>query len=94
MHLESYQRQLTDYIRGKCNDKPFANADVYQRLLQKNIISFLHDNRPDLVEVLGGDFDNFVLEFFKNHQCKTPFFYKIIDEFLLFCNSQANKEKK
>lgn len=92
MHLRDYQQQLTDYIRGIGDDKPFANADVYQRLLRKNITNFIKDNRPELAEVLGDDFDDFVLEFFKEWQCKTPFFYQIMDEFVLFCQHKSKGE--
>ena len=78
MDLESYQKSLTSYIRGRSEQKTFERADVYRRLFQGNMIAFLKDNKPEVSVALGDDFDEFVLEFYKSWESKTPFFYNII----------------
>ncbi|SMN16134.1 hypothetical protein CRYPA_22 [uncultured Candidatus Thioglobus sp.] len=90
MGLEDYQRSLTDYIRGRSKQKPFERSDVYRRLFQGNMVSFLKDNKSEIHDALGEDFDGFALEFYKSWESKTPFFYNISDEFLSNANTNIN----
>ncbi|CAC9603198.1 hypothetical protein [uncultured Gammaproteobacteria bacterium] len=92
MGLEDYQRSLTDYIRGRSEQKPFERADVYRRLFQGNMVSFLKDNKSEIHDALGEDFDGFVLEFYKSWESKTPFFYNISDEFLSYCKTVSTQQ--
>lgn len=93
MDLESYQKSLTSYIRGQSEQKTFDRADVYRRLFQGNMITFLKDNKPEISDALGDDFDEFVLKFYKSWSSKTPFFYNIGDEFLSYCKLVSQQEK-
>jgi uncharacterized protein len=94
--FKAKQLEFTRYIRDPV--KNTAPADVkpermamYRELIFNNIESFLAGNFPVIRKILD-DWQWFQLtqDFFLKHECKTPYFSEIAEEFLYFLENERS----
>lgn len=69
-------------------EKAFSDApgmSIYRELFFNNICGFIDGAFPVCAEIVGGEhWTRLSREFFQTHQCETPLFLKISEEFLDF----------
>jgi hypothetical protein len=84
------QKQFSDNIRDPENSPPISGIEarrlkIYQELFFNNVEGFASGAFPVLKELLSEkDWLFLVREFFHTHQCETPYFLEISEEFLSF----------
>lgn len=90
------QREFTDYIRDPARNpapsdvKPERMA-MYRELVFNNIESFLSGNFPVIRKLLDDpQWFDLVQEFFSKHECKTPYFSEIAEEFLNYLENERS----
>lgn len=105
---EKLQNALTSHIRNggqvaydQSGGLPIQQRrlQVYRSLFYNNLESFLGGVFPICKKVLGEEvWHQLMLDFLKNHQCKTPLFHEMGQEFLAFLKtpdeiSEANRKQ-
>ncbi len=90
MSLETVQRQLASHIRdpdkvaGPQGIEP-RRLKIYQDLFYKNIENFIANGFPILRSLIDDEpWHQMVRDFMVHHQCHTPYFLEISQEFLLY----------
>lgn len=94
--FKSKQLEFTRYIRDPATNP--APADVkpermamYRELIFNNIESFLAANFPVIRKLLDDpQWIGLTQDFFVNHECKTPYFSEIAEEFLDYLENQRS----
>ncbi|MEQ3634037.1 putative DNA-binding domain-containing protein [Thalassolituus sp.] len=92
--FKSIQYQFTRYIRSRgeqpveteiVGDIEPRRLKIYRDLFFNNVCGFLDSTFPVCAEILGEQrWRELSEEFFLKHECHTPYFLKISEEFLLF----------
>ena len=86
--FQSKQKELAQIIRdnsGEIEGIECRRIDVYQELFFNNVESFCSGSYPVLKSLFPEqDWLQLVREFFINHQCESPHFIEIAQEFLQF----------
>ncbi|NOQ65287.1 MAG: hypothetical protein GQ582_12320 [Methyloprofundus sp.] len=83
-----YQHQFVDYLRHPQNDDSLpaslpTRINIYAKLLYSKIDASLHTCFPITRELLGATiWQDLVREFIKVHQCQSPLYREIPDEFI------------
>jgi|AZIK01.1.fsa_nt_gi hypothetical protein len=82
-HIRSRGEQPVDYqITGDIEPR---RLKIYRDLFFNNVCGFLDSTFPVCAEILGEQrWRELSEEFFLKHECHTPYFLKISEEFLLF----------
>jgi len=95
--FKAKQREFTDYIRNPVinpapSDVKPERMAIYRELIFNNIEGFLAGNFPVIRKLLDDKlwFD-LAQDFFANHQCKTPYFSEIAQEFLDYLENERDK---
>jgi uncharacterized protein len=97
INFKTTQLEFTRYIRDPIKNP--APADVkpermvmYRELIFNNIESFLAGNFPVIRKILDdSQWFELAQDFFSSHQCKTPYFSEIAEEFLDYLeNGRSN----
>lgn len=90
MGLEAVERQLAAHIRnpdaqdGPADIEP-RRLKIYRELFYKNIETFISNGFPILHSLIPEPgWHAMVRDFMANHQCRTPYFLEISQEFLLY----------
>ncbi|WP_269618407.1 HvfC family RiPP maturation protein [Zhongshania sp. BJYM1] len=92
--LQAIQRELTEFIRDPehcAGPKGLESRrlDIYKGLFFNNINSFLSNGFPVCRSLFSDDdWDALVRDFMIKHQCVSPYFLKIAEEFLAYLSSQ------
>lgn len=95
--FQQYQYAFTRHIRDpKAHPRPAGaperGMNVYAELVYDNLESFLLACFPVLRKVLGKrKWDRLVREFFAGHQCRTPYFRQIPDEFIQYLQGRGRR---
>ncbi|ARN75288.1 DNA-binding domain-containing protein [Oceanicoccus sagamiensis] len=98
MSLDTVQRQLASHIR---NPEKVAGPEgleprrlkIYQDLFYKNIENFIANGFPILRSLIADDpWHQMVRDFMVHHQCHTPYFLEISQEFLLYLQNQRQAQ--
>lgn len=95
-NFQSIQQAFTDAIRSD-EQSDFQGVEarrlaVYRELFFNNVEGFIAGTFPVLKECLDEDaWQNMVRAFFKKHECETPYFLEISEEFLVFLQSEESK---
>jgi hypothetical protein len=84
------QKQFSDHIRNP--DEPLdivgietRRLKIYQELFFNNILGFVSSAFPVLKEIIGEErWQQLVRDFFITHQCDSPLFLEISEEFLSY----------
>jgi uncharacterized protein len=90
MEFQNYQREFTAHIRDpRTADRPkgvpVRRMKVYNELIYNNLESFLLACFPVCRKILGKRrWDRLMRTFLRDHECHTPFFRQIPEEFLKF----------
>lgn len=88
LHFFSIQKEFTQHIRNpeaqnNSIDIEGRRMRIYRDLLYNNIEGFLSSGFPVIREIYSDDdWHRMVRDFFIIHRCKTPYFFKIAEEFL------------
>ncbi len=98
MSLDSVQRQLASHIRnpekvaGPAGLEP-RRLKIYQDLFYKNIENFIANGFPILRSLIDDEaWHAMVRDFMVHHQCHTPYFLEISQEFLLYLQNQRQQQ--
>jgi uncharacterized protein len=90
MEFQRYQREFTAHIRDphsadRPKGVPARRMKVYNELLYNNMEGFLLACFPVCRKILGKRrWDRLARTFFRDHECHTPYFRQIPEEFLKF----------
>ncbi|MEE8059263.1 MAG: putative DNA-binding domain-containing protein [Pseudomonadales bacterium] len=90
MSLESVQQQLASHIRNPVVVAGPAGIEqrrlkIYSELFYKNIENFISSGFPILRQIIADEpWHAMVRDFMVHHQCHTPYFLEISQEFLLY----------
>lgn len=90
------QARFAAYIRDPVNNPPPADVEprrmeMYRELFFNNIDSFLSSNFPVLRAILNDrKWQELAEDFFASHQCRTPYFSEIAEEFLAYLQIRAD----
>lgn len=90
MSLESVQQQLASYIRNPAEVAAPEGIEprrlkIYRELFYKNIEGFISGGFPILRQIIHDEsWHAMVRDFMVHHQCHTPYFLEISQEFLLY----------
>lgn len=91
------QREFCAYIRDPRHNPPPADVDsrrmaTYRELFFNNIESFLSGNFPVLRSLLDdAQWQALVQDFFAVHDCRTPYFSEIAEEFLAYLHDERQQ---
>ena len=94
--LQAVQRELTQFIRDpeRCAGPQGIEArrlTIYRDLFFNNIHGFLSNGFPVCRSLYSDDdWDAMVRDFMIQHQCSSPYFLKIAEEFLEYLGSQRS----
>ena len=90
MTLESVQRQLASHIRNPAEVEGPEGIEnrrlkIYRELFYKNIENFISNGFPVLRSLISDQpWHGMVRDFMIHHQCHSPYFLEISQEFLLY----------
>jgi hypothetical protein len=93
--FQQYQYEFTRHIRDpKTHPRPVGvterGMNVYARMTYDNLESFLLACFPVLRKVLGKrEWERLARDFFAHHQCRTPYFRQIPDEFIQYLQDRG-----
>ncbi|MCY3884903.1 MAG: putative DNA-binding domain-containing protein, partial [Gammaproteobacteria bacterium] len=83
-----------DLNRGPSEVEPRRMA-IYKRLFYENIESFCAKSFKTFRAVVDDEYwHSIVRGFIKSHQCETPYFREIPNEFLLYLTDQAEPDQR
>jgi uncharacterized protein len=94
--FQATQRQFAAYIRNPAENPAPDDVDpkrmaMYRELFFNNIDGFLSGNFPVLRAILSYDqWQTLTEDFFARHQCQTPHFSEIAEEFLAFLQNERD----
>jgi hypothetical protein len=93
--FKTLQQTLTSHIRSQdavsISGVEDRRLNIYRELFYNNIESFVSGTFPVLKECLSaGTWDRLVRAFFMRHQCDTPYFLEISEEFLQFLQEHTD----
>lgn len=94
--FKAKQREFSAYIRDPENnpappDVKGRRMAIYRELFFNNIESFLSGNFPVLRAILDDPkWQELTRDFFAGHQCKTPYFSEIAEEFLAYLQDERD----
>ena len=95
--FKSIQHGLATYFRSPIGTIPLpiegksvkSRLNIYRELIHGNIASFVNDNFPKCAAILGKRKWSYLInDFIQHHDIKSPYFYDIALEFLLFLNNR------
>lgn len=98
MSLDSVQRQLAANMRNPAEVEGPANIEqrrlkIYQGLIYRNIEGFIGFGFPILKKLFVEDrWHQMVRDFVIRHQCQTPYFFEISQEFLQYLQQERQTE--
>ncbi|MGB0895441.1 MAG: DNA-binding domain-containing protein [Parashewanella sp.] len=98
MGFADIQNEFMDYIRDPSNplpdNIPLKRMLVYRDLFFNNVDGFVSNAFPVLKTLYKEDeWTTLVQNFFVNHDCSTPIFLEIAEEFLLFLQTEYQPTK-
>ncbi|WP_039916373.1 HvfC family RiPP maturation protein [Cellvibrio mixtus] len=88
--FQQIQLELTAYLRSPEQSPAPANVEtrrlhIYRDLVYNNIENFIANVFPVTCSILGDNsWHKLVREFIQNHDCQTPYFVQISDEFVQY----------
>lgn len=93
MGFMTVQQSFIDYIRDPSKPVPpgteVGRMQIYRELFFNNIKGFISNAFPVLCSLYEEeDWDTLVQTFFANHDCQTPIFIEIAQEFVTFLQSE------
>jgi uncharacterized protein len=94
--FKAKQLEFTRYIREPANNPAPADVKpermaVYRELVFNNIEGFLAGNFPVIRKILDDQqWFQLVQDFFHRHECKTPYFSEIAEEFLDYLENERS----
>ncbi len=92
--FRSAQQALADYLRDPGINPPPAGVEerrlkIYRELIYNNIESFISSGFPVLRSIFDdADWHEMVSDFILSHQCNTPYFLEISQEFLRYLQEE------
>lgn len=98
MSLDSVERQLASNMRNPAKVEGPANIEqrrlkIYQGLIYRNIESFIGFGFPILKKLFVEDrWHQMVRDFVIRHQCQTPYFFEISQEFLQYLQQEREPQ--
>lgn len=98
MSLDSVQRQLAANMRNPAKVEGPANIEqrrlkIYQGLIYRNIESFIGFGFPILKKLFAEErWHQMVRDFVIRHQCQTPYFFEISQEFLHYLQQEREPQ--
>lgn len=98
MGFQATQAQFAAYLRNPSIHPAPADADprrmaMYRELFFNNINSFLSSNFPVLRTLLDdAQWQALAQDFFASHQCQTPHFSQIAEEFLAYLQNERPQQ--
>lgn len=96
--FKAKQSEFAAYIRDPAHFPVPADVDpsrmaIYRELFFNNINGFLSSNFPVLHTILSdGQWQELARDFFARHQCQTPHFSEIAEEFLDYLQNERRAE--
>tara|TARA_B110000444_G_scaffold251086_1_gene278435 strand:- start:982 stop:1743 length:762 start_codon:yes stop_codon:yes gene_type:complete len=90
MQFQRGQKQMTAYLRDPDQHLPpegieQRRLDIYKNLVYNNIEGFISSTFPVLKSLYSdSNWYTLVRRFIADHQCKTPYFFEISQEFIKF----------
>ena len=97
--FKAKQAEFAAYIRDPDKNPPPADVkeqrvQMYRELFFNNIEGFLSGNFPVLKKILGeSQWLTLAEDFFAKHQCQTPHFSEIPEEFLDYLQNECNSSE-
>ncbi len=98
MSFVEVQNEFMDYIKNPSNPLPEGieqrRMSVYRELFFNNVKGFVSNAFP-VLETLYEEqrWNDLIQEFFVNHDCQTPIFVEIAQEFLIFLQSEYESKE-
>ncbi len=98
MSLEQVQQQLTSHIRNPAECAGPEGIEqrrlkIYRELFYNNIEGFVSGAFPVLRKITADDaWHAMIRDFMVHHQCHTPYFMEISQEFLLYLQNQREPQ--
>ena len=92
--FKQVQRQLANHLRDPKHYPPpegleDRRLDIYRQLFFKNILGFISRGFPVLKSLYEeDDWNTLVRAFYAHHQCHSPYFVDIAQEFLLYLENE------
>ena len=81
-------------INSKPEDVEDRRIAIYRDLFYNNVEGFISSGFPILRELYSDtDWHAMIRDFFAHHQCKTPYFLEISQEFLAYLENERNESK-
>jgi hypothetical protein len=96
--FKKHQYEFTAHIRNpEANAKPEGIEDrrmgIYRDLLYNNVEGFIASGFPVLREIYDDDdWHSMVRDFFANHQCQSPYFLEISQEFIDYLQNERQPQ--
>lgn len=100
MNFKDAQYQFAAHIRHPdLNPAPEAIEDrrmgIYRELFYKNVESFIANGFPVLRKITDDEqWHRMVRDFFHRHQCKSPYFVEIAQEFLNYLDNEREPDPR
>lgn len=94
--FKTTQQRFSAYIRDPINnpapkDVKKQRIDTYRELFFNNVEGFLSSNFPVLKKILNdSQWNELAQDFFAHHQCKSPYFSEIPEEFIEFLQNERD----
>ncbi len=94
--FKTTQQRFSAYIRDPINnpapkDVKKQRIDTYRELFFNNVEGFLSSNFPVLKKILNEtQWTELAQDFFAHHQCKSPYFSEIPEEFIEFLQNERD----
>ena len=96
--FKKHQYEFTAHIRNpEANKMPEGIEDrrmgIYRELLYNNIEGFIASGFPVLRDIYNDEnWHSMVRDFFANHQCQTPYFLEISQEFIEYLQNERQSQ--
>lgn len=97
--FKKHQYEFTAHIRNpQANDRPEGIEDrrmgIYRELLYNNVEGFIASGFPVLRDIYNDeDWHEMVRDFFANHQCQSPYFLEISQEFIDYLQNERQPQQ-
>lgn len=97
--FKKHQYEFTAHIRNpEVNDSPEGIEDrrmgIYRELLYNNVEGFIASGFPVLRDIYNDeDWHEMVRDFFANHQCQSPYFLEISQEFIDYLQNERQPQQ-
>ena len=94
LDFQQVQRQLADHLRDPQHHAPplgleDRRLDIYRQLFFKNMLGFISRGFPVLKSLYeAGDWSALARSFYSHHQCHSPYFTDIAEEFVAYLEKE------